>query len=490
VRKTTSGQGQLRTLALGGITGAMLVGAIQVGLIPVQAPRPTPAQAEPTQQIRRELGTFAKLAKDLKPSVVNINVEKESRRPNPEEMFPFPFQMDPRGRTPGTEQFRPRSRGQGSGVIISSDGYILTNNHVVEGVKAARVTLADGTELTGNIVGADPNTDLALIKVSSGSPLPAAQLGDSNVLEVGDWVMAIGNPFGLEATVTVGVLSGKGRVIGAGPYDDFLQTDASINPGNSGGPLFNTAGQVVGINTAIVPNGQGIGFSIPVNMAREVVQQLKTTGKVVRGFLGVGIQPLSPRLKTALKIPAEVKGALVSSLVDGGPAGKAGVKVQDVITSVNGKPISSDRELLAEVARTPVGRKAALTIWRNGRVEKLDVPVVQRPERDVGMTEGVSPESGNSTQEQQRALGLSIQGVTPDVAAQLGVENTDGVVVVDVAVNSPAAEAGLERGDIIRKVNNVEVQSPEDFLAAVKSNDAVAFLVERRGETVFLTLGT
>jgi len=467
-----------KSLALGGITGALLVGLIQTGYH-ASPPHPTPAVADTQSQIRQEMGTFAKLAKSLKPSVVNIAVEKVAQQPEIPGLFPFDFRRGPRG----GDSFRPRERGQGSGVIISDDGYIVTNNHVVEGVQNVRVTLSDGSELQAKVVGTDPKTDLALIKVQSSKPLPAARMGNSDQLQVGDWVMAIGNPFGLEATVTVGVLSGKGRVIGAGPYDDFLQTDASINPGNSGGPLFNTQGEIVGINTAIIPNGQGIGFSIPVNLTKEIVEQLKSQGKVVRGFLGVGIQPLSPKLKSALKVPQEVRGALVSSLVETGPAGKAGVKVQDIITSVNGKAIRSDRELLAEVARIPVGQTANLSVWRQGTEKNLKVQVVARPDDQISQAPNQDPT-------EEKALGLAIQPLTPDVAEQLEAQRPDGVLVVNVAVNSPAARAGVRRGDIIRQVNNSEVRTPNEFVSVLEQaeGDSLALLVERGGTTVFLTI--
>ena len=469
MKRSQLGQTQLRAVAIGGMTGALLTGVIQVGLVKIPVPRPPVAQADSQQKIRQEMGTFARLAKDLKPSVVNIAVEKVEEVPE-RSFFNFPFEFE----APQSRRFRPRSRGQGSGVIISSDGDILTNNHVVEGVKTARVTLSDGAEMEATVVGTDPKTDLALIRVKSPRPLPAARLGDSDRLEVGDWVMAIGNPFGLEATVTVGVLSGKGRVIGAGPYDNFLQTDASINPGNSGGPLFNTDGQVVGINTAIIPNGQGIGFSIPVNMARDIAEQLRTQGRVVRGFLGVGVQPLSSRLKQALGVPQEVRGALVGSLLPTGPAMKAGVKVQDIITSVNGKPVKSDRELLAEIARTPVGQKAELQVWRQGKTSRLTVPVVERPDDRISQAPPASEAPG------EQALGLAIQ---PS-------EKADGVVVVQVVRNSPAAEAGIRPGDVIRKVNQSEVHDPQDFVQAVRGSGSqpLALLIDREGQTVFVTL--
>ena len=483
MKHSRSGRIQLRALALGTLSGALLLGVIQTGLVHVAPPTPTPVGADSGAKIRHEMGTFAQLAKDLKPSVVNIAVEKIINQPDPSAMFPgdmFPFGIPQMEQAP---QFKPRARGQGSGVIISADGYIVTNNHVVEGVKTAKVTLSDGTELEGKVVGTDPKTDLALVKVVSSKSLPAAQLGDSDQLQVGEWVMAIGNPFGLEATVTVGVLSGKGRVIGAGMYDDFLQTDASINPGNSGGPLFNTEGQIVGINTAIIPNAQGIGFSIPVNMTKDIVQQLKGKGYVVRGFLGVGVQPLSPKLKSALAIPSEVRGALISSLVDGGPAGKAGVKIQDVVTAVNGKEIRSDRELLSEIARSPVGKPADLKVWRSGKTTHINVPVVERPDDRVSQAPQAEPAD-------QKELGVSIQAVTPDIATQLSATKPDGVVVVRVARNSPAARAGLQRGDIIRKINTMDVRNPQEFVAALKAQqgDSFAVLVERQGNTTFLTI--
>lgn len=482
MNNSRSGHVHLRTLAAGALSGALLVGLIQTGLH-APLPKPAPARADQGQKIRQELGTFARLAKDLKPSVVNIAVEKIVNQPDMSSMLPgFPFMFPDMEQS---QQFKPRAKGQGSGVIISSDGYILTNNHVVDGVKTAKVTLSDGTELEGKVVGTDPKTDLALVKVVSARPLPAAALGDSEQLEVGDWVMAIGNPFGLEATVTVGVLSGKGRTIGVGMYDDFLQTDASINPGNSGGPLFNTDGQVVGINTAIIPNAQGIGFSIPVNMAKDIVAQLKAKGYVVRGFLGVGVQPLSPKLKSALAMPLDLKGALISSLVDNGPARKAGLKVQDVVLSVNGKPIRSDRDLLSEIARSPVGKDADLEVWRSGKVTHIKVPVAERPDDRVSK---VSNDTADPAE--QRELGVSIQGVTPEIATQLSATQPDGVVVVQVARNSPAARAGLQRGDIIRKINTVEVRTPQEFVAALRaqSGDSFALLVERQGTTTFVTI--
>ena len=318
------------------------------------------------QQIQTELGTFAKLAKELKPSVVNISVVKPLR--------------NGQGWSGAPGDLAPEALGQGSGVIISSDGDVVTNNHVVSGASTISVKLSDGRELDARVVGADVATDLALLRLSDTSgPLPVASLGDSDRLEVGDWVMAIGNPFGLEATVTVGVLSGKGRSLGASDYDDFLQTDASINPGNSGGPLFNTSGEVIGINTAIVPGGQGIGFSIPINMAKDVCQQLKENGRVIRGFVGIGIQPLTPAVKSALSLQESLNGVLVSALMPDGPAQSAGLRIGDVITTVESKSVQSNRQLLNLVAHLDVGQLATFGVNRAGKELKVEVPIVERP---------------------------------------------------------------------------------------------------------------
>lgn len=414
-------------------------------------------------QIQTELGTFAKLAKELKPSVVNISVVK----PLAEGEFPS-------GAHPG---MTPEALGQGSGVIISPGGDVLTNNHVVSGATTISVKLSDGRELDAHVVGADVSTDLALLRMEPpDGNLPVASLGDSDKLEVGDWVMAIGNPFGLEATVTVGVLSGKGRSIGASDYDDFLQTDASINPGNSGGPLFNTSGEVVGINTAIVPGGQGIGFSIPINLAKDVCQQLKEKGRVVRGFIGVGIQPLTPALKSALKLDEKVDGALISGLMPGGPAERAGLKVGDVVVSVNGAPARSSRELLNLVARLQTGTACPFVVLRKGQQHTVKVPIVPRPE---AAADSPSRETAHPTESKAR-LGLAV--------ADLG-NNNSGVLVVEVQPNSAAAHAGVQRGDIIRSVGSTDVRNAQEFAQLVNQNKgSLALLVDRQGRTVYLAV--
>ena len=413
-------------------------------------------------QISSELGTFARLAQELKPSVVNISVvrkipSKSPRNPN----------------TPG--QLLPDSSGQGSGVIISSDGDVLTNNHVVDGAKTISVKLSDGRELSAEVVGTDSNTDLALLKLHKASSLPVAQLGDSEKLAVGDWVMAIGNPFGLEATVTVGVLSGKGRVISAGPYDDYLQTDASINPGNSGGPLFNTRGEVVGINTAIVQGGQGIGFSIPINLAREVSQELKSEGRVVRGFIGVGIQSLTPALKSALNLPQQVQGALVASVLPDGPAELAGLTVSDVIVAVNNNRINSERELIKEVAKLEIGREVPFTLLRQGAEETVFMRIVERPSKET------AERPNNDSVEPRSRVGVAVTDMIG------GPEPS--VVVTEVIPGSPAARAGIRRGDQIKAVGHTAVFSVHEFLEEVsRTPDDLAFLIKRQGRTTFVVV--
>jgi serine protease Do len=365
-------------------------------------------------------------------------------------------------------------------VIISPDGDVLTNNHVVEGASEIKVTLFDGREMDAEILGTDPNTDLALLKLRDASNLPSAQLGDSDNLDVGDWVMAIGNPFGLEATVTVGVLSGKGRVIGAGPYDDFLQTDTSINPGNSGGPLFNLEGKVVGINTAIIRGGQGIGFSIPINLAKDVSEQLKERGKVERGFIGVGIQPLTPALKRALSVDPTVNGALISSVLSDGPARAAGVEVSDIVVSVNGNKVEDEKQLLRQVAKLEVGSRVPIEVVREGRTRTLNLEIARRPnERETAQAQ---PVPQTPTQQQQLRVGVAV--------TETAETREKGVVVAEVMPNSPASRAGLRRGDRIRAVGNYKIRSAQDFTTAISqaSTEDLAFLVEREGRTSFILI--
>ena len=334
---------------------------------------PRPARRRRQRGLPAIPGSLAELAKNMSPTVVNIKVTKVENVGA--QFMPF-FKLFP-NMMPQVPESRP-VQGAGSGVIISADGTILTNNHVVEGAKEVTVTLADKQEYTAEILGKDPKTDLAVLKIKPKGSLQAATLGDSDQLQVGEWVMAVGNPFGLSHTVTSGIVSAKGRVIGAGPYDNFIQTDASINPGNSGGPLYNMKGELVGINTAIIPGGQGIGFAIPINTVKPLVPQMVAKGEVTRGYLGVNIQSVTPELAKALTL-SESKGALVSDVVSGSPAEKAGIQRGDVIVSYLGKSVAEARDLSRMVAESPVGENASLTILRNGARQEINVRV-ERPE--------------------------------------------------------------------------------------------------------------
>ncbi|MFZ5774972.1 MAG: DegQ family serine endoprotease [Thermodesulfobacteriota bacterium] len=441
--------------------------------------------------------SFADLAERLGPTVVNIYTTQMVKAPrSPHEFF---FQQDPEmsemfrrffGPTPfGQEQQRESKRTSlGSGIIISKDGYIITNNHVVENADTINVRLTTYEEYDAKIIGRDPKTDIALIKIEPKNGLPVAELGDSEALRVGDWVMAIGNPFGFEQTVTAGIVSGKGRSLGSGPYENFIQTDASINPGNSGGPLFDLNGRMVGINTAIYSRSGGnigIGFAIPVNMAKNVVDQLKSHGSVVRGWLGVMIQPVTPELAAQFKLDRPI-GALIGEVSPGSPAEKAGIKPGDVIVEFNGKEISQVNSLPNLVAQAPVGSRAEVTLYRKGGKKILPVIIAKLDEEQQAAGPEHEGESGSAKQ-----LGLAVQDLTPEIAASLGLSDKSGVLVSNVAQGSPAAEAGLRRGDLILEVNQEPVRDARSFLRLVKglkSKATLALFVKRDGHTRYVAL--
>ena len=434
-------------------------------------------------------GSFSQLAKKASPSVVNIStvrVIKGGRR------GPVPFGGPTGPNDPFKDFFErffgdqiPRNFRQqslGSGFVIDKDGFILTNNHVVENTDEIKVKLADKREYDAKIVGRDTKTDLALIRIESDQPLVPLSLGDSDKLYVGDWVIAIGNPFGLEATVTAGIVSAKYRDIGAGSYDNFIQTDASINPGNSGGPLLNTAGEVVGINTAILSRSGGsvgIGFAIPINMAKDLLPQLKK-GKVVRGWLGVMIQKITPDLKEKLGLKDE-KGALIADVTAGGPAEEAGIKRGDVIVSFDGEDIKEMHDLPYIVASTPVGKKVTVEIIRKGKKKSLEVKTGELKEEDESPV----------VSEASPSLGLMVKEVTPELARNFGLSETSGLVVVQVESNSPAGEAGMRPGDIILEVDQVSMKDLEQFnrkIEKYKAGDTILFLLNRSGTTLYLTI--
>ena len=430
--------------------------------------------------------SFSDLAEQVRPGVVNIQVVKKVKNVD----FGFPhFFGNPSGeRNPFGDFFGPFSEGNppggykqqgvGSGFVISQDGYILTNNHVVEGADQIKVKLTNGKEYNGKVVGRDPKTDLALVKIEGASDLHALKLGNSENLKVGNWVVAIGSPFGLEQTVTAGIVSAKGRVIGSGPYDNFIQTDASINPGNSGGPLINMKGEVVGINTAIIANGQGIGFAIPINTAKEIIPQLEEKGHVTRGWIGVSIQELTPELAKSLGLK-EDKGALVAQVVPGGPAEKAGIEQGDVIVGFDGKEVSHSKDLPRIVASTPVGKAVAVKVSRNGNVMDRELKVGEMKEKGVEVSKGPSS---------HKALGIAVQNLTPEIAKELGVSKSGGVVVTRVEPGSPAADAGIQTGDVIREVNRKPVKDVQDFVSRVekaKDQDNVLLLLQRGENNLF-----
>ncbi len=429
---------------------------------------------------------FVDLAKKLKPMVVNISTAKTI---TPQKRLRHP-PTAPYGSDPFEDFFERffneapqrsfKEKSLGSGFIISNEGYILTNNHVVAGADEIKVKLSDGREFKGEVKGNDEKLDIALIKIDAKDQLPLAQLGDSDAIEVGEWVMAIGNPFGLGQTVTAGIVSATGRVIGSGPYDDFIQTDASINPGNSGGPLFNARGEVIGINAAIVAGGQGIGFAIPINMAKAVLPQLESAGKVTRGWLGVVIQPITPELARAFGLKT-VQGALVAEVTKGSPAEKGGLQSGDIITSFNGKEIHEMNELPRLVAATPIGKTVTVTILRKGNAEQKTITILKLEEG--GATLPVS--------KVEERLGMVVRDITEELAARLRLKESSGVVVIQITPGSSAEEAGLLAGDIIREVNGLPVKNLQDYqkaMAAAKKGTSLRLLLRRGDSSLFVAL--
>ena len=447
---------------------------------------PPAASAATVSEPQMIPASFTDLAKIVRPGVVNIQVVKKVKNVD----FGFhQFRGNPFGdQNPFGDFFGPffegnlpreyTQRGVGSGFIMNKEGYILTNNHVVEDADQIKVKLASGKEYDGKVVGRDAKTDLALVKINGASDLQPLKLGNSDDLKVGSWVVAVGSPFGLEQTVTAGIVSAKGRVIGSGPYDNFIQTDASINPGNSGGPLINMNGEVVGINTAIIAEGRGIGFAIPINMAKEIVPQLEEKGHVTRGWLGVSVQEVTPELAKSLNLK-EKEGALVAQVVSGGPAEKAGIEQGDVIVEFDGKKVADSKALPLIVATTPVGKNVTVKLLRDGKVTDRQVKVGELEEKGVKVSE---------TPTYKKSLGITVQNLTPETAKQLGVKKDTGVVVTGVEPGSPAEEAGIQTGDLIQQVNRKPVKNAEDFIQKVenaKNQDSILLLLQRGQNNLF-----
>jgi len=429
--------------------------------------------------------SFAELADNLSPTVVNVKVTKIEKATFKGPQFPEGSFDDFFGRFFKEMPRMPRdhrTQGAGSGVIISQDGYILTNNHVVESAKEVTVTLADKKEYKAEVVGRDPKTDLAILKIEEKKLLPSAALGDSEQLKVGDWVVAIGNPFGLNHTVTSGIVSAKGRVIGAGPYDDFIQTDASINPGNSGGPLFNMRGEVVGINTAIIPQGQGIGFAIPVNTAKPLIPQLVTDGQITRGYLGVNIQTITPELAKALNLEKR-EGALVADVFSDSPADKSGIERGDIITNYDGKDVKNSQHLPAMVAATPVDEAVTVTVLRDGKERQLSVKVGKLPSDGAALDKKAQPAKGK--------WGLQLHDLSPQIEQQFRLKADQGVAVVGVEPGSPAHDAGIRQGDVIIEVNRHPVNSVDEAKESINKSgdkDHLLLLVQRQNGKFYVPL--
>ena len=450
---------------------------------------------------------FADLAEKLLPAVVNISTTQKVKRdggatPQMPKLPPgSPFEdffkefFDRQQRRDSPQR---KATSLGSGFIISADGLIVTNNHVIEGADEISVIMHDDTRLKAKLVGRDAKTDLAVLRVKSNKPLPFVRLGNSDKSRVGDWVVAIGNPFGLGGTVTAGIISARARNINAGPYDDFIQTDASINRGNSGGPMFNLKGEVIGINTAIFsPSGGsvGIGFAIPSNLASPILNQLKEFGRARRGWLGVRIQTVTEELADSLGLK-KAHGALVANVTADGPAQKAKVNVGDVILSFDNKPIIEMRNLPRIVAETDVGKAVKVEVWRKGKKVTLSVALGEFPEDDkVAMARGSSPKSEAKVSTVQ-ALGPTMSRITKDLRGRYNLpETAKGVIVTDVAAESPAAEKGVRPGDVVRKIgpNQEAVSTPSQVKSKVakarKSKlKSVLFLFERDGNSRFVAL--
>jgi serine protease Do len=431
--------------------------------------------------VARERLPWVELAGRLKPAVVNVNTKRtEQGLPklqgdgSLDQFFGQSFRDLP----PHTV------RSLGSGFLINPDGYVVTNNHVVDGATEIRVKLSDGREFSAEVIGRDARTDVALLKIAA-TGLPVIPLGDSSEMQVGEPVMAIGNPFGLEQTVTTGIVSAMGRVIGAGPYDEFIQTDASINPGNSGGPLINDRGQAIGINAAIFTSdggSTGIGFAIPISLTKPVITDLVATGHVVRGWLGVAVQPLTPDIARSLDVP-DTEGALVASVVKDSPARKAGLRPGDIIVEYDGRPVGRPEGLPRAVAKTAIGREVSITVVRDGRRLALTAKIEQLAEQPRPTTASVAPEKA--------ALGVEVQSLTPQIARQLGISERAGVLVRGVEDPSPAAEVGIQVGDVIVEVDRHSVKTVDDLTRGLRqhrSSSPVLLLINRNGDSLFVAL--
>jgi serine protease Do len=469
-------------LLAGTALGGFAVG--HVGYAATDATPGTPVNPPGAAAPAQTLPDFSALVVQVKPAVVSITTKLQASPASDEDapQLPFPFNQYRNGAGPQMHAVEAR----GSGFIIDANGTIVTNNHVVKDAKSVSVTLDDGTQLPAKVIGRDPRTDIAVLKIDAHKPLSYIQLGDSAHVMPGQWVVAMGNPFGLGGTVTAGIVSASGRDIGAGPYDHFIQIDAPINQGNSGGPLFTQDGKVVGMNSAILsPSGGsvGIGFAIPSDMIKTVVAQLEKSGHVTRGFIGVEAQQVSDNMAKAMHL-SDRSGALIAGVQSDAPASHAGIEPGDVITSVNGQAVKNPRDLAVDIAAVQPGQDANLQLMHDGVSKSVSVQVGQMPNEQTA-----SAETGH---EHQARLGLALASLSPDVRNQLDVpEGTEGAVVREVMPGSPADQAGLQAGDVIVGVGNQKVASPSEAVGAIRKatggkDHAVALRIIRNGEPVFV----
>lgn len=468
-------------LFIGKVSFAIIIMAVGLFVFPDFCP--VEAADIQSGDVRLVPESFSNLSEKASPAVVNIRTVKIIKGGG--RVFRH-FSRDPFGKDDPMEDFfekffgeNPqqefRQRSLGSGFIIDKEGYIVTNNHVIENADKIKVKLNNGREFDAEIIGRDPNTDLALIKIKPARHLPAVKVGDSDALKVGQWVIAIGSPFGLEHTVTAGIVSAKGRVIGSGPYDDFIQTDVSINPGNSGGPLINMNGEVIGINTAIVAGGHGIGFAIPINLAKGIINQLKKHGEVTRGWLGVAIQDLNEDLAKYYGVEGK-KGVLVAEVFPGDPADEAGIKPKDIIVEVNGEKVETGRDLTRIIANFGVGENVKIKLLRNNRKKTVNVRIAKRKDSKV---------FARKTQTgQEYELGIRVSKLTPEIARRFNIIEHKGVVVVEVASGSKAESEGVLVGDIVKEINRTGINTVEEYnntIKKYKNGESIELLIKRMG---------
>jgi serine protease Do len=449
--------------------------------------------------------SFSALVERVKPAVVNISTTgktkvagtpgRDMQPPELPEGSPladmFRHFFDSMPRQPDSGDMQMEQRAAGSGFLISADGYVVTSDHVVAHADGIEVILDDGTRHPAQIKGRDPKTDLALLKIDAGKALPYVELGDSDRARVGEWVVAVGNPFGLGGSVTAGIISARGRDIQSGPYDDYLQIDAPINRGNSGGPLFDTEGRVIGVNTAIYsPTGGsvGIGFAVPSSMAKDIIGQLKAEGRIERGWLGVQIQPVTREAAESFDLP-DTHGALVASVVPGSPAAGAGIQAGDVIRKMNGELLDRFKDLPKLVANARAGTSASFEIWRNGEARTLNLRLETMPVEEQQLASNEDPAPAQSAR-----LGIQLAELTPQLRQRHGIpEQSTGVLVAEVERGSPAARAGIRSGNVLEMVDRTAVSSPEDVVAkvqeaAAQKRSAVMLLIAHEGEKRFVAV--